>query len=201
MKKITLSLLAVFAFAGSAFAQTPDVKFGAKGGLNVANLTSVDDAKSRASFHIGALAEIFINEKFSIQPEILYSAQGAKTSYTDSDMGINFKVKSTMKLDYINVPVIAKYYVTDAITVHAGPQIGFNVKSEEKLTVNGNSETFDYKDSTTSVDFALGFGAGYQLPMGVFFDLRYNVGMSNIAKDSDGSAKNNVLQVSVGYKF
>lgn len=201
MKKITLSLMAIFAFAGSALAQTPDVKFGAKGGLNVANLTGWDDAKSRASFHIGAVAEIFINEKFSVQPEVLYSAQGAKSSYTEEYMGKSYKSKSTIKLDYINVPIMAKYYITDAITVHAGPQIGFNVKAEEKETFEGETETYNFSSDTKSVDFAIGFGAGYQLPMGVFFDLRYNVGMSNIAKDSDGSAKNNVLQVSVGYKF
>ncbi len=201
MKKITLSLMAIVAFAGSALAQTPDVKFGAKGGLNVANLTSVDDAKSRASFHIGAVAEIFINEKFSVQPEVLYSAQGAKTSFTEEDMGISYKYKSTLKLDYINIPIMAKYYVTDAITVQAGPQIGFNVKAEEKETFNGETETNSYSSDITTVDFALGFGAGYQLPMGAFFDLRYNVGLSNIAKHGNGSAKNNVLQVSVGYKF
>ncbi|WP_408582810.1 outer membrane beta-barrel protein, partial [Myroides odoratimimus] len=75
MRKITLSLIAALAIGFSANAQTPDVKIGAKAGLNVSNLTN-SDASSRTSIHVGAVAEIFINEKFSIQPEILYSELG-----------------------------------------------------------------------------------------------------------------------------
>lgn len=201
MKKITMSLLAIFAFSGAALAQTPDVKIGAKAGLNISNVSDIDDSKSKTGFHVGAVAEIFINEKFSIQPELLYSTQGAKASQKETFMGQTFKLESTLKLDYINIPIMAKYYIIDGLSVQAGPQIGFLVKAETKDKFQGESETTNVKSETQKVDFGLNFGAGYELPMGLFFDARYNLGLTKINKEGDNSLKNGVFQISVGYKF
>lgn len=74
MKKLVLSALAVCALSGSAFAQQ-EVKFGPKAGVNFANLSNLDDSEMKIGFHVGAVAEIKFNDKFSIQPELLYSAQ------------------------------------------------------------------------------------------------------------------------------
>jgi len=191
MKKITLSLIAALAIGFTANAQTPDVKLGAKAGLNISNLTN-SDASSRTSMHIGAVAEIFINEKFSIQPELLYSAQGAKGDVMSISENGGYIKKETLKLDYITVPVMAKYYITEGLNLQAGPQFAFNVNA--KLLGE------DIKDDIKSFDFGVNFGAGYELPMGVFFDARYNVGLSKVGKEG-GDAKNGVFQVSVGYKF
>ncbi|MCS4238371.1 hypothetical protein M2306_001516 [Myroides gitamensis] len=183
MKKITMSLLAIFAFSGAALAQTPDIKLGAKAGLNISNLSGADNTKSKTGFHVGALAEIFLNEKFAIQPEILYSSQGAKAKGSDG---------SKYDLDYINVPIMAKYYVMDGLSVQAGPQVGFVVKAE----VGG----IDAKDDVNTVDFGLNLGAGYELPLGLFFDARYDLGLNKVNKEGK-STKNGVFQLSVGYKF
>lgn len=201
MKKITMSLLAIFAFSGAALAQTPDIKIGAKAGLNISNISDLDDSKSKTGFHVGAVAEIFITEKFSVQPEIIYSTQGAKQEETVYFMGVSAKFKATTKLDYLNIPIMAKYYIIDGLNVQAGPQVGFNVKSEAKMEANGESETMDMKSDTKKVDFGLNLGVGYELPIGVFFDARYNLGLSKISKEGDNSAKNRVFQISVGYKF
>ncbi|MDM1407081.1 porin family protein [Myroides sp. DF42-4-2] len=190
MKKITMSLLAIFATSGVAFAQTPDVKIGAKAGLNVTSVTNIDESKSKTGFHVGAVAEIFINEKFAVQPEVLYSTQGVKGPYS-------FKAS----FDYINVPIMAKYYVIDGLSLQAGPQVGFLVKAEEEEKISGIKESQDIKDYAKKVDFGLNFGVGYELPMGVFADLRYNLGLSKLDKDGEGSSKNSVFQLSVGYKF
>ncbi|WP_267739639.1 porin family protein [Myroides injenensis] len=194
MKKITLSLVAALAFGFAANAQTPDVKFGVKGGLNFSNLTNFNDASSLTGFHIGGLAEIFINEKFSIQPELLYSAQGASVDgpiYADGEF-IGIIKDAKLKLNYINIPVMAKYYVWEGLNIQAGPQFGFNVDS--KL------ESVDVKDSFKTFDLGVNFGAGYELPVGLFFDARYNVGLTKVNKEGD-NVKNGVFQLSVGYKF
>lgn len=201
MRKITLSLVAALAIGFSANAQTPDVKIGAKGGLNIANLNGSDtDGNSRAAFHIGAVAEIFVNEKFSIQPELLYSSQGLK--YDVYDINIEGSTYSTSKssestkLDYITIPVMAKYYIVKGLNIQAGPQFAFNV--------NAKDAGEDIKDNVKSFDFGVNFGAGYELPIGLFFDARYNVGLTNVAKKFEGvqpKAKNGVFQLSVGYKF
>lgn len=186
MKKIVLSLLAVAAMGLSANAQQV-VKFGPKAGVNFANLNGEDDASSITSFHVGAFAEIFFTDKFAIQPELLYSMQGASIE----SMG----AESEMKLDYINIPIMAKYYVIDRLAVEAGPYVGFLMKAD--------FEGVDFKDYTKSVDFGLGLGASYNLDNGFFGGARYNLGLSDISDVDDGgdAVKNGVIQISVGYKF
>ena len=77
MKKIILSAVAVMAFG---FANAQEVKFGVKAALNVASLTGdVEDVSSLVGFQVGGFAEIKLSEKFAIQPEVLYSAQGAES--------------------------------------------------------------------------------------------------------------------------
>lgn len=201
MKKLVLAAVAVFAIGNSAFAQQ-EVKFGPKAGVNFANLSGEDDTNSLTAFHVGAVVEIKFNEKFSIQPEVLYSAQGAKSEYSNN-LG---SYKETQKLDYINVPIMAKYYVADGFSVEAGPQVGFLTKAQSEVegTVANitSSSTQDNKDSFNSVDFGLNFGLAYDLPVGLFFNARYNLGLSDVVKDNNGDAiKNNVIQLGVGYKF
>lgn len=202
MKKLVLAALAVFAIGNSAFAQQ-EVKFGPKAGVNFANLSGQDDSNMLTGFHVGAVVEIKFNEKFSVQPEVLYSAQGSKYEISNS-IG---SYKATQKLDYINVPIMAKYYVAEGFSVEAGPQVGFLTKAE--LTQEGNvagivngESTRDNKDTYNSVDFGVNFGLAYDLPAGLFFNARYNLGLSDVVKDNNGDAiKNNVIQVGLGYKF
>lgn len=95
--------------------------------------------------HIGGFVEIKISDKFVIQPEVLYSGQGS-----DSDEG-------SFNLTYINVPLMAKYYVADKFNLEAGPQIGFLTSA--KIKMDGNS--IDSKRLFNSTDFGINFGAGY----------------------------------------
>ena len=60
---------------------------------------------------------------------------------------------------------MAKYYFVDGFSVEAGPQIGFLVKAEDKVT-NGSTEvTNDVKNNLNSTSFGLGFGLAYDLPV------------------------------------
>src|SRR5690554_7681134 len=77
MKKIVLTSILFASLIFTANAQVPDVKLGAKGGVNFSNITN-SDMDSKTGFHIGVLAEVFFSEQFSLQPEILYSTQGAE---------------------------------------------------------------------------------------------------------------------------
>jgi opacity protein-like surface antigen len=187
MKKVVLTAAAVFAFG---FANAQDVKFGVKGGLNVATLTGdVDDASSKVGFHVGGFAEIKVSDKFAVQPELLFSTQGAKS---DGD--------GTLNLSYVNIPVMAKFYVADAFSLEAGPQIGFLTAAKVKR----GGESVDIKDELKSVDFGLNFGAGYNLTENLSAGLRYNLGLSDVFKTEGGEdfkSKNSVFSVSLGYKF
>ncbi len=184
MKKIIFAAVAVLAFG---FANAQNVRYGVKAGVNFANLTGDADGSSLAGFHAGGLVEIKLSDKFSVQPEILYSAQGSDFSEGD--------FKDKLKISYLNVPVMAKYYVIKKLNVEAGPQIGFLLSAKD---VDGNA-----KDGLKSVDFGLNFGAGYDFTENFFGGVRYNLGLLNVADNVADSFKANssVFSLSVGYKF
>ncbi len=215
MKKITLSILAFGAFILTAQAQIPEVKneskdirFGVKAGLNLANITNAEEGKVRPNFHIGGVVEFTINDKFSIQPELIYSRQGSKATMDIFEMGTNISADAVMKLDYINIPVMAKYYLAEGFSIQVGPQVGFLVGSEMDVEVSAMGMTVktseNIKEEVNSVDFGVNFGLGYELPIGVFFDARYNLGITKVNSESFEDMKNSqnsVFQLSVGYKF
>ncbi len=200
MKKIILTVAAVFAFG---FVNAQDVKFGVKGGVNLANFGGdAEGTDAKIGFNVGGFAEIKVSDKFAIQPELLYSVQGAKSS--ESGSGYSYEYKEN--LSYINIPVMAKYYVADKFSLEAGPQVGFLISAKSKYDVTSGgvnaTGTEDSKDDYNTLDLGANFGAGYDFTENVSVGVRYNLGLSNIAKDSgDFKATNNVISLSVGYKF
>lgn len=198
MKKVILAAF-VLGTITTAVAQQ-QVKFGPKAGLNFANLSGDDNSDMLTGFHVGAVAEIKFNEKFSIQPEVVYSAQGTKYTETFPVLGT---VETSLNNDYINIPILAKYYIVDGFSVEAGPQVGFLMKSESKVEGGSGSVTTDSKDNFKSTDFGLGLGLAYDLPVGLFVNARYNLGLSDIRENTSAgdAVKNNVIQVGIGYKF
>lgn len=200
MKKLVLAAVAVFAIGNSAFAQQ-EVKFGPKAGVNFSNVSGVDNSEMKTGFHVGAVAEIKFTEKFSVQPEVLYSSQGTKFTSNNSEVNWNN--------DYINIPIMAKYYIVEGFSVEAGPQVGFLTKAEQEGTFGGFTGKVDRKDAFKSVDFGVNFGLAYDLSSGLFVNARYNLGLSKINEDitvgnntiSTPDYKNNVIQVGLGYKF
>ncbi|TDW47329.1 outer membrane protein with beta-barrel domain [Flavobacterium sp. 270] len=192
MKKIVLSLVAILAFG---FANAQQTRFGVKGGLNVASFAGGNywDAKSLIGFQVGGFAEIKVIERLAIQPEVLFSTQGAKLEGPGSS-------DFDSKLNYINVPVLAKFFITKQWTVEAGPQIGFLVSAKQ--------EGEDVKDLYKSTDFGFNFGGGYNFTDNFSVGVRYTVGLSNVAdynaEDFDeyyDSPKNSVFAISAAYKF
>ncbi|WP_337968724.1 porin family protein [uncultured Flavobacterium sp.] len=183
MKKMLL--LAVLTVLGFTNVNAQKIHFGAKGGLNFANISG-DNTKGIdvvTSFNFGILSEIPISDKFSFQPELMYSGQG----YSFND--------NTVALSYLNVPLMGKYYLTKGFSVEAGPQIGFLLAAK--------NEKVNVKESFNTVDFGVNFGLGYKLENGLNFGVRYNLGLTDINNVDNSSVKNKngVFQVSVGYFF
>lgn len=206
MKKIILSVvlatLYYVAYAQNESVKNSDISFGFKGGLNLSFITGdgTDNFDSKIAFHIGVVSEITISENFSFQPELLYSAQGDKETFEGTDI--------KYKLDYLNVPLMVKYYVSEGFSLEAGPQLGFLLSSKAE----GDGVSIDLKDMMNTFEFALDFGLGYKFENGINFSARYNLGISNIVKNngsilgepmtSDNSKNHNeVVQLSVGYMF
>ncbi|OXG04435.1 outer membrane protein with beta-barrel domain [Flavobacterium araucananum] len=206
MKKIILSAIAVMTFA---FVNAQDVKYGVKGGLNLSNFFGdVGDFKLRAGFNAGVFVEVKLSEKFAIQPEVLYSQQGAKFkisgSYFDGPNYNFFRTTFKYNLGYVNVPVMFKYYPVKKFAIEAGPQIGFLVSADGKSKTDDVTTEISIKDFYNTIDFGLNLGAGYDLTENISVGARYNFGLANIAKTEAGDKSkvhNEVLSFSVGYKF
>jgi len=197
MKKNILMTVAFLAFGFANAQDNKDMSFGVKGGLNVSTVTNAvqygTNSSSLIGFHLGVFGEFMIVDKFCIQPELLYSTQGVTVDDSGGD-------KVDAKLDYINIPIMAKYYVAKDFSLELGPQIGFLVSAKEKI---GGVST-DLKDTTKSTDFSLNIGAGYNIGKSVVLGIRYNLGLTQLQKDlgtGESASKNSVFQFSVGYKF
>lgn len=205
MKKFLL-LTIVFGLSIPAM-HSQQIMYGAKAGLNLSNIggdkTEIEH-KTRPGFHVGVLAEIAFTEDFAIQPEILFTSQGAKM---EQSLGFDIELDGAKKLEYIQVPIMAKYYVAKGLALEAGPQISFLTRAiGDFKTTNASGDVTSRKVELTDVskiDFSLGAGASLHLDMGVFFAARYNFGLMNIndTDRSDYKALNNVFQLSAGYFF
>ena len=178
MKKILLTVIVISSF-NVLMAQ--HAEFGIKGGVNFATLNGDDNnVSNRTSFHLGGLAHIHLSKEFAIQPELMYSGQGANFSGGD------------IKLSYINLPVIAQYMFGEGFRIQTGPQFGLLTGAKV-----GNSEA---KDSFNGFDLSWSFGAGWLSPSGLGIDARYNLGLTDIS-DNSSNVKNSVWQLGLFYQF
>ncbi len=196
MKKMMIVVALVAMSATAAFAQ---FSYGVKGGLNLSSVSNMDeegvDVKMKPSFYLGAFAEYKVNDFFGVSPELVYSRQGVAAEYTDE-----VKVKLKYRLNYLNVPVLAKFYVLEGLSVDLGPQFGFLLNSKQYVKVGGEDETEDL-EGVKGFDFSVGMGLTYNFDQ-FFVQGRYNLGLTDIWKDNEGDkARNNVIQFGVGYRF
>jgi hypothetical protein len=177
--------------------QSMAVSFGLKGGANLSTINGgIESPESRVSFHAGVLAEFPIAEIFSIQAEALYSGQGAEFEYEGSDGD-----KAELQLDYINVPVLAKFYLFKGFSLEAGPQFSFLLNDE--IDSNPNSNTGDtptpFRKDLKTFEFGVAGGLTFQTDLGLFATARYIQGVSDIADNMN--VQNAVFQIGMGYKF
>lgn len=193
--------LLVFGFAGNAHA-IAGMHIGVKGGMNIANQSTdgTAPADSRNGMAIGGWVQMPVAPMFSIQPEAYFSMKG--------DSEESGGVTSSINMDYIEVPVLAKASFgppASPITpsLFAGPSIGINLKSEAEISGTGTTAdgTFDVKDATKSTDFGLVFGGALEFG-NVGIDVRYTKGLTNVASDSgQGEIKNNVISILGSFRF
>ena len=190
MKKLFLAVVAMM-ISAATFAQNEvgQLTIQPKVGVNIANITDVDDADPRIGLAAGAEFEYGLTDNIGLSAGVLYSMQGVKTIIVDDDC--------TSKLDYLNVPILANFYVAKGFAVKLGVQPGFKLSSKAEFKGSGASKEVDV-DGFKSVDLSIPVGVSYQY-QNIVFDARYNWGVTNIVEDSD--SKHSVFQITVGYKF
>jgi len=195
------------------------IRFGAKGGLNLQNITGKDDEGDKLEndlkpgFHLGAFADIPIAPDFYFEPGLLFSTKGCKFDITPD-------TKVSMNLSYIELPlnlIFRPQFGESHLIVGFGPYLAYGIKGKIKDPDSDESEDIKFKNKV-SLDDPEGFymkafdaGAnifvGYELPMSLFFTLNTQLGLINLSPDYEGetsskvSIKNTGFGISVGYRF
>ncbi|MDN3596022.1 outer membrane beta-barrel protein [Zunongwangia endophytica] len=184
----TLCAFVLFFVSFYSFSQ---INFGVKAGLNFSTTKfeeNIHDFKfteeNGTGFHVGSFVDLALNTHFHAQTEVLYSREGVKDQF----------------VDYINIPLIGKWYPIPTVYIGIGPQ----------LSILANTES--YKDNFENILFGALFEAGVEINHFVF-DVRYILGISNSVEMPIGvgsednlnnitaKAKSNNFQLSVAYKF
>lgn len=167
-------------------------------GMNLASIINGKeirgyDSKVLVGLAGGIEAEYVVANKFSVALGALYSKQGCAL-----DVPIDY---AHISLDYLNIPIVANYYIIPGLAIKAGIQPSFLLGAKEKYKENGHTGDDDIKDYLKTFDLAIPLGASYEYKNFVF-DARYNLSVLRLNKDSwDKNIRNSVIQFTLGYKL
>ncbi len=190
MKKIIVSTTVILCLATSSICQ--QTNFGFRAGLNFATWKMGDilpgySTKFKTGPEAGFYASIPVADRFSIQPEILYSSHGTRYLFQNE--------KAFYRSNYFVLPVMAKYKIKDEFAVVGGPQLGFLVSARSEI----NNVKSDYKEAMKGITAFGVAGAEYVFPFGLSLSLRYNHGIGSSEKDAETTLKNRSFSFGVGY--
>jgi hypothetical protein len=197
MKK--LFVLAVVALMTTVSASAQQMFIKPMVGGTLSTLTGdVKDTKMRFGIAAGAEFGYQVAEPFAVTAGLLVSMQG--TNFKDD----NYVKDASTSLTYLNIPVLANYYIIPGLAIKAGIQPGFLLAYKHKFSENINGSWHDYdttdKEGTKTFDLSIPLGLSYEISDFVI-DARYNLGVTNISDISGYSAKNSVIMLTVGYKI
>jgi opacity protein-like surface antigen len=193
MKKLMMiAVMAIFAMTASA--QNTNREVGAftlqpKVGLAIGSFSGEYitvggkvDTKKRVGFIAGVEGEYYATNWLGIALGLNYAQQGWK--FND--------VKC--KYDYLNVPLVADFYVARGLALKTGVQLGF--------LMNAKWDDLNVKDDCNKTNFSIPIGISYEFS-NVVLDLRYNVALSKVNKNATDNLKfrSDLVQITIGYKF
>lgn len=141
---------------------------GIKIGGNLANLSGdgTQELESLLNFHAGFFMEIGITDDFKVQPELLFSVYGFKQNEGDNE---------NVRLNYVVLPIMAKYFISEKFSFDAGPQVGLLVTAK-----NGTGSLADVKSAFYDRDFGVNVGASYKINDKASASLRYYLGLNDV---------------------
>ena len=179
---LLLSLQATFA----------QLQLGLKAGANFSNFTGGDfknvEKEALTRPYAGAYVRWRFANNLGLQPELLFSEQGAKLKSGTQEFDA--------KVSYLNIPIMVQYHFGN-IYLEVGPQVGFKLDEDAPDSISG--------DFAKSSDVAIALGLGYETKMGLGINARYTMGLSSVGNtdspDYSSDFKNGVFQVGLFYTF
>ena len=194
-----IAAMMVAAISANAQNEVGQLTLMPKAGINISTITGdIDGKKSKVGLVAGIEAEYGITEKFGLQFGLLYSMEGYKgkgIAVTGQGEQIGaYLTDAKYNFDYLNIPILAQYYVVKGLAVKAGIQPAFNVR--HKGSVDGNTVNIE---GVKSFNFSIPVGLSYEYQNFVL-DARYNIGVTKLVKDAD-QGRNSTFAITLGYKF
>ena len=189
MKKFILLMLAFVSFQQMNAQQVQgDFTIQPKIGLNIASWRGdsyQQDSYARLSF--GVEGQYAVTDKFGISLGLMYSQQGNNSMVYDLQPANGNMYRYKFKMDYLNIPILANYYLFKGLAVKAGIQPGFRIHDNISSLI-----------TQKSFDLSIPVGLSYE-SKNVCLDARYNYGLTDGMKGYN--QKNSVFQITLGYKF
>lgn len=173
-------------------------------------------SKNQAGFMAGADVEYRATEYVGVSLGAYYARLGYRFADYETVESADKKQYWGIKnhhadIDYIQVPLMLKGYVTRQLVAMVGIQAGFRCGDakysyeETSLEKDKNGSTY-YKDTkevegtlaAKSMNISIPVGVSYEY-MNVILDARYNIGLTKL--NDVEHPKNNFLTFTVGYRF
>jgi hypothetical protein len=204
-------LLSVIAMAASVREARAQLSAGVIAGANSASLTfpsaffPAEDVDVDFSRRTGFAGGVFVNfpagRVASIEIGALFSQKGAAVQVTVPGLGF---AEGDYRIGYLEIPVLGRAGIAQfskaRIFLLAGPSIGIKLGARTKITVDGVSQTMDFSDEIPATDVGLAIGGRLEVNQALV-ELRYTHGFTNLAPDAEGSVKNRVVSVLIGWRF
>ena len=198
-------------------------------GLNLSTISDEsltnDVGTMKSKYKAGAMAgvdlEYRISKPLAASVGAYYSREGCnyKDNVLDHPVPGTYNVlsRSYFTIDYLKIPVMARWYVTDKFSVGTGVQAGiglWNRTHTESQEVKVNNGSYTY---STDIEKANVKGKGlrnvlWSVPVSVaveyervILDLRYSIPLSKVyqsdGKHPDGDERLQCWSISVGYRI
>ncbi len=202
MKKILFFLLMTTPFFVHA-------QFGIKAGLNFARVSKSSDinfnSSNRSGFHGGIFLAPASKKIISSRTEILFSRQGYNYKSSTSTGNVN--------MDYLTQAQFICINITRFVQLQFGAQtaILLSAQADSSTSTGGTANPYGkIMDFYNRFDYGYALGAEIHPVAGLIIGARYNVSLAKVYKYLQSAqkpsftsedAKNNVVQVSVGWRF
>lgn len=201
MKKL---LMAVMLFCGvvSGFAQSKgDFRIGPTVGMNVSNITNVDNSECRIGYNVGARVDYGITNNVYFGSGLILSQKG----YEDED--VDFSAKPL----YLNLPLHIGYTYSlggvVSIFGETGPSLNFGVGGRYKVGDGDNARHPEFFSDHGAEVFDMGWGLRFGVEANHFqIHMGYEYGITKtdlvrVADSSIHSGHNSNLTVGFSYMF
>ncbi|WP_298349603.1 porin family protein [uncultured Dokdonia sp.] len=211
MKKIIFSLTICLLIAAVSYAQN-DISYGIKGGLNYSNLVyefedsnnDFLDFNAKVGFYAGGFINISLSDKFALQPELLYSSQGAKLDIDYSQVLIFDQNDPTfleneedvnVKQSKLLLPVLLQYKIGSDFSLFLGPQITYTLNFETEVDSGDELVVSRFQDDD-KIGIDVSARLGYKVSENMMIELGYFRGLTN-----QNSVKSSVFQLGLAHKL